>query len=797
MKLINCYIENFGKISKQRYDFKDGFNCIVGENGSGKTTLAAFIKAMLYGLGDTKKASLTENDRKHYMPWQGGVCGGHLTFSAGPKTYRIERSFSSKASEDTYTLYDTATGKVCYDYANPGEELFGIDADGFERTVFLSERVLAPSGNNPTVSARLANLVGCDGDIGEIDDTLKAMEEKRKIYYKKGGGGEIADTKTKIAEINRQLEALEETEAALENEYKRLGDISEQIKSARAESTALVKEREKAALRAAEADFEKRYKQMQQTLEQNVRRKEELTDFFGGRVPTFDEIDAASKKNAEAEILTKELSGNPSDSEYATLVSYFNGKIDKDDVKKINDALEVLNEQKKTESSAEYYQAKKMFAKRTPDISEIEKAEKNVKGLKETKSSALYAVIVLLAIVSSVLGIIVSPLLFGLLAVCALGFAILLFNDRRTLRGTKAEINDFFSSVAGRLYNEEDHLAVLSEMRRLLPLVSSDSDQRAKDAEAFLNEISIRLNGTLSKDPCAFAKEVTEKHEKLLALAMADKYMSTNKAAKAERASILSAEVNAFLHGFNTVSEDPFTEIRYALSEYMRLSADIVAKREEIASYQSRHVIGEGEERMAALDVTQIDLKCAELDKKIAGLEREHALSDRASKNYSDKLEERHELLQKRIELEEKLADITEKYEIILQTKKYISLAADNMTARYIGKTVESFKKYNEAIMGEDSENFQMDTDFGISKIEGTGAKSIDAYSRGTKDLYNLSARLALVDSLYDKERPFIIFDDPFTALDDEKTKSALRLLKKFANDSQVIYFTCSKSRSS
>ena len=174
MKLINCYIENFGKISKQKYDFKDGFNCIVGENGSGKTTLATFIKAMLYGLGDTKKASLEENDRKHYLPWQGGTCGGHLTFSAGPKTYRIERSFSAKAADDTYTLYDVTTGKVCYDYLNPGEELFGIDADGFERTVFLSERALAPKGNNPTVSARLANLVGCDGDIGEIDDTLKA-----------------------------------------------------------------------------------------------------------------------------------------------------------------------------------------------------------------------------------------------------------------------------------------------------------------------------------------------------------------------------------------------------------------------------------------------------------------------------------------------------------------------------------------------------------------------------------------------------------------------------------------------
>ena len=140
MKLLECYIENFGNLSKRRIVFKDGLNCIKEDNGSGKTTLAAFIKAMLYGMSDTKRASLEENDRKHYLPWQGGICGGSLTFSAGGKTYRVERSFGTKAADDTYALYDTATGRISTDFTDGvGEGLFGIDADGFERTVFLSE----------------------------------------------------------------------------------------------------------------------------------------------------------------------------------------------------------------------------------------------------------------------------------------------------------------------------------------------------------------------------------------------------------------------------------------------------------------------------------------------------------------------------------------------------------------------------------------------------------------------------------------------------------------------------------
>ena len=47
MKLIECYVENFGKISRQKFSFKDGLNCMTEDNGSGKTTLATFIKVML------------------------------------------------------------------------------------------------------------------------------------------------------------------------------------------------------------------------------------------------------------------------------------------------------------------------------------------------------------------------------------------------------------------------------------------------------------------------------------------------------------------------------------------------------------------------------------------------------------------------------------------------------------------------------------------------------------------------------------------------------------------------------
>jgi len=85
MLLIECYIDNFGKLSGERISFRSGLNTILRENGWGKSTLLAFIKAMLYGLEDTRKQSLEENDRKRYLPWQGGGFGGSLSFSDGKK----------------------------------------------------------------------------------------------------------------------------------------------------------------------------------------------------------------------------------------------------------------------------------------------------------------------------------------------------------------------------------------------------------------------------------------------------------------------------------------------------------------------------------------------------------------------------------------------------------------------------------------------------------------------------------------------------------------------------------------
>ena len=92
MKILSCYIENFGGLSKVKFNFQDGLNIYNKPNGYGKTTLAEFIRAMFYGFTG-KGRDIESNDRKRYYPWNNGKFGGNLVFENKDKRYRIERYF--------------------------------------------------------------------------------------------------------------------------------------------------------------------------------------------------------------------------------------------------------------------------------------------------------------------------------------------------------------------------------------------------------------------------------------------------------------------------------------------------------------------------------------------------------------------------------------------------------------------------------------------------------------------------------------------------------------------------------
>ena len=788
MRIIECYIENFGKISKQKFEFNGGFNCFTGDNGMGKTTLAAFIKAMLYGFNDTKKLSLEENDRKHYLPWDGGLCGGSMTFAVGGKVYRVERSFGAKAADDTYTVYDTSNGRACDNFADGlGETLFGIDADGFERTVFLSERALTPKSDNKSISAKLSDLVGCDGDIGGMDEAMKILENQRKFYYKKGGSGELSDTKARIDDITRRLDSLSEVEVALDATHKKMCEISGKLDEARAVSKELLKERESLTLKAGEVNFEKRSGEIKLSLEESIRKRTVVAEMFGVNIPSFTDIDEASYKATEAKNLLASATESADSLKFKVLSAKFDGKVEKADIDRTKEAITKLLNNQVNEDSSEVKRAKRIFAGRLPTEEEIRETQALLeKKITFPLAIICYCVFAILAI----LGIILQPLLTVIGAVAILITAIVHLVIKSNAKKDKAkELNAFFSSVSCvSVSNENEAKERLADMIKLLPIIRS--------AEGDLSELRSQIKRLSDLFGGQSAEEIIKEYDQYTELALAERYFRGDRESRIERAEKLKKEAASFLAEYKTKTSDPFGELRAGLTEYQRLTAEIVAKRDELARLESQNKLGEDNHKRTLAEIEALDKKRAENDRLVAELSREFTLTERAYNSYNEELESRDELYMRRAELEDILKKHKDNYDTLLLTKKYITQAKDNMTSRYLGKTKEGFLKYTEIIGGITGESFEMDTDFGITKQEGASTRTVEAYSRGTRDLFNLAARLALVDSLYEKEEPFIILDDPFTALDDSKTKSGLDLLKQFAKYRQIIYFTCSRSRS-
>ncbi len=223
MRILSCYIENYGRLHGLSLSFSDGMNQILAENGSGKTTLISFFRAILYGLPAGTKTNPQENERRHYTPWQGGRFGGSLTFSHNGKTYTAVRYFGEKESQDSFELYDTKTQLASKDLpAALGEALFGVDSDSFLKSVCVPAYERDPfSSRGATVTERLANAIESDRGAVSYEEAEKTLEKQRKVYIKVGNKGLLPETEAQIQAVTlRRLQAERDRDRAaiFENE---------------------------------------------------------------------------------------------------------------------------------------------------------------------------------------------------------------------------------------------------------------------------------------------------------------------------------------------------------------------------------------------------------------------------------------------------------------------------------------------------------------------------------------------------------------------------------------------------
>ena len=764
MKLIECYIENFGKLSNFKYSFSKGLNSIKKNNGYGKTTLAVFIKAMLYGLDDTKRQKLESNDRKHYMPWQGGRCGGSLTFEANGKIYRIERTFMPKASEDLFKLYDQKSGKESTDYSeNVGEDLFGIDADGFERTVFLSEANLSGKNENKTVSAKLSDLVGCDGDLSVMDEAIELLEKQRKLYYKRGGSGEIGDIKQKISALDREIFDLERKKFDFLNEKAHLDEIQKKLSRAKKEKDEIFlksKERDQAQIKRA---YAMQYIQMRNALDQDLNRQQELEAFFINGLPSHEELDYIKELWLDSK-RTIENDGYTEPKELYELRSFFSVQLSEEKYERAKQLPKEIEDAKKEEEriQKDYLEKEEYYS---------------TSVAKKSKNKSFYAFFAA-GIFTLVSAMILSFLLFPVFAALAL-LSIFFFVQAKKSKSCIKKAEDFSNE--------------LNLKKEALTAAQKRTYELEREAQQFILCFGIENFNS----PSQAIADILKKKDIFIALEASQNNLKENRNRLIVKANENRQKSEAFLSRFPTLSQKPFDEISKNIFELETVKKSIDSKKQIMSKFAYENGINPDEvDLLTKTNPAECsNEKDAETDALISMLEKERTLSEQKLSSISDEIERIEELTDEKEQLCDRASNLQKKLEVILKTKLFLSEAKDNLTSKYLSRTKAAFDRYVSIIGNEQSENFAMNTSFEVMKNEHGTLRDTAAYSRGTKDLFALAARLALIDSLYENESPFIIFDDPFAYFDDLKLNNAIAVIEKISKEKQIIYFTCTESR--
>jgi len=146
----------------------------------------------------------------------------------------------------------------------------------------------------------------------------------------------------------------------------------------------------------------------------------------------------------------------------------------------------------------------------------------------------------------------------------------------------------------------------------------------------------------------------------------------------------------------------------------------------------------------------------------------------------------------------EELHELEQRYNLLVITRDHLESAHNNFTKEYLSPLMSAFEKYYRIFInssGLKEVPYRMDTHFNVHFIAEGQEHSTQLLSAGFQNLVELARRMAFIDAMYSDEKPFILLDDPFVNLDEDKVDGGIKFLDEIGKTYQVIYFTCHESR--
>ena len=796
MKLIACHIENFGKLSDVNLQFSEGLNVIKHENGWGKSTLAAFLKAMFYGLDAKKAPNAFEKERVMYQPWQGGAYGGEVDFEINGKLYRISRTFGRSEKADEFHLYDLKTNLECFDYSEAiGNEIFELDSNSFRRSIYIAQNDCA-SETSDGINAKLGNLVENTDDINNFESANQHLKEILNQLTPERVTGSIKKRKNAITQLTQELRAFESAkdgmEGLVQKEQKVVKEIQELLRVRKEYTQCLVDASEDSRKQALYAQYDA----MCRDVAEKAQKRDEYKQIFPAGVPTEVEFQTQMKhvsnmKEALTTVRGYELTEEEAE-EFGKLQKMFDQKVPTD--QDIAATLEMFDEIAKQRA-----EIAKLESKLAVYNAELEKEPQEPKFA----GSIAYLVFLIAGIVSAFLGLCTSLVWYFkwmpmieqkvlLLAAFVFGVCGIIFGIIGGIIGTRiSKEKETWQSMMDAMYeNKEGKIKSLTntiagmqqEIRKIYVTIGK-----------FLGNFHVHCETSEYQSRLYALKAQVPEYLRLKAK-MDSKYNHSN----------IYKEFRSKLSNFESLYQLELGEdIAYSLNYFQTKATEYQmaevaykeasAKRDAFEANQEKSFWTK--QALCPYSLEQLNEWIAQTDEKLEVLKA-------AKSQYTKQLEDLQEQLdlcdEKELELKEmQLAQEKDihKYNLIKVTQNFLQQAKEQFTSRYMEPIAEAFGKYYSILTGEKERNWMIDANINIRIKEQGELRETYWFSAGYQDLIGVCMRLALVDAMYQEEKPFLILDDPFVNLDQEKVTAGNKLLSEVSEQYQVIYFTCHDSR--
>ena len=244
--------------------------------------------------------------------------------------------------------------------------------------------------------------------------------------------------------------------------------------------------------------------------------------------------------------------------------------------------------------------------------------------------------------------------------------------------------------------------------------------------------------------------------------------------------------------------EEQLTELLHRRSDYRNALMEYDKSEQELKTFERTEDIP----RLLALKAPEGEESLESLTEEMKVLSGRMEERFQTIRSYQEQLSSLQEVWDQVESMEDELEVLQEdidrrskQYELLGTTKKLLEEARSSFTARYTEPVMEGFRKYYKILTGTECDNYQLDANTKLQIIEGNMPRDIGYMSLGNRDLIGICMRMALVEAMYETTQPFLILDDPFVNLDENRTKGAMRFLGEIAKEYQVIYFTCHGSR--